>query len=147
MQHQYTRSVTNGKALFLAISLSLLAGCGQEAGQEVSGNREQLARGYTLYQTHCARCHGSDAQGAVNWQRRNSDGSFPPPPLNGTGHAWHHPKAWLFAKIKYGGAVGQGVMPPWNDKLSDAEIEALIAWFQSRWPEEIYAAWQRRSAP
>jgi mono/diheme cytochrome c family protein len=32
-------------------------------------------------------------------------------------------------------------MPSWKDKLTDAQIEQIIAWIQSRWPDEIYAAW------
>ncbi len=32
-------------------------------------------------------------------------------------------------------------MPSWKDKLTDAQIEQIIAWVQSRWPDEIYAAW------
>ena len=32
-------------------------------------------------------------------------------------------------------------MPAWGEKLSDAEIKAIVAWFQSLWPEEIYSAW------
>jgi len=34
-----------------------------------------------------------------------------------------------------------GSMPAWEGKLSDDDIEAVIAWIQSRWPEEIYQAW------
>ena len=32
-------------------------------------------------------------------------------------------------------------MPAWKDKLSDEDIDAVIAWMQSVWPEEIYRAW------
>jgi len=34
-------------------------------------------------------------------------------------------------------------MPAWRDKLSDDEIDDIIVWFQSRWPDQVYAAWQR----
>ncbi len=37
-------------------------------------------------------------------------------------------------------------MPPWGDKLSDADMEAIIAWFQSHWPDEIYDTWARMDA-
>jgi mono/diheme cytochrome c family protein len=33
-------------------------------------------------------------------------------------------------------------MPAWKDRLSDQQIEDIIAWFQSRWPDEQYVAWQ-----
>jgi len=32
-------------------------------------------------------------------------------------------------------------MPGFAELLSDAEIDAVIAWFQSFWLDEIYAAW------
>jgi len=101
----------------------------------------QLARGAEVYRTHCAVCHGSRAQGAPNWQKPGPDGRYPPPPLNGTGHDWHHPSAALKEVIRNGTQRIGGSMPPWRDKLSETDIEAVIAWFQSTWPDEIYRAW------
>ena len=100
-----------------------------------------LARGRALFEQNCAVCHGGNAQGAVNWRVRSPDGTFPPPPLNGTGHAWHHPKQWLHQMIKYGSPPGQGHMPAWDTRLSDDDIDATIAWFQSQWPDAVYQAW------
>lgn len=102
-----------------------------------------LARGARLFQENCATCHGANAQGAPNWQQRGADGKYPAPPLNGTGHDWHHPLAALKATVRNGTLMIGGSMPPWRDKLSDADIEATIAWLQSLWPDEIYAAWKR----
>ena len=34
-----------------------------------------------------------------------------------------------------------GGMPAWKGKFSEDDIEAVIAWFQSRWPEEVYQSW------
>ena len=99
-----------------------------------------LARGHELFEQNCARCHGADAQGAFNWRVRQADGSFPPPPLNGTGHAWHHPRVMLHYVIR-NGSPGGGNMPAWGGRLGDAEIDAIISWFQSTWPDEVYAAW------
>jgi mono/diheme cytochrome c family protein len=36
-----------------------------------------------------------------------------------------------------------GNMPAWRGKLSIDDTKAVIAWFQSLWPLEIYAAWDR----
>jgi mono/diheme cytochrome c family protein len=33
-------------------------------------------------------------------------------------------------------------MPPWHNKLTEADVEAVIASFQSLWPAEIYRAWE-----
>ena len=102
--------------------------------------REEVELGRQLYARFCAECHGAGAQGAANWQKPGPDGRMPPPPLNGTGHAWHHPMRDLVAVIQNG---TPGNMPAWRGKLSSDDTEAVIAWFQSLWPAEIYAAWDR----
>ena len=101
----------------------------------------QVSRGGILYAKHCAECHGRLAEGADNWRQRDADGMMPPPPLNGSGHAWHHPHSTLLEVIQGGSPPGMGKMPAWQDRLSDEEIEAVIAWFQSQWPDEAYASW------
>ena len=35
-------------------------------------------------------------------------------------------------------------MPPFGEQLNNGEILALIAYFQSKWPDEIYQVWQQR---
>ncbi|MDH5513298.1 MAG: cytochrome c, partial [Gammaproteobacteria bacterium] len=101
-----------------------------------------MLRGAKLYQDNCAACHGTQAQGAPNWQKPGADGKYPAPPLNGTGHAWHHPLAVLNMTIKRGTLAMGGSMPAWEGKLSDDDIAAVIVWIQSRWPEEIYQSWR-----
>jgi mono/diheme cytochrome c family protein len=103
----------------------------------------QIQRGRQLFLQNCTVCHGVNAQGAPNWSQPDANGKYPAPPLNGTGHAWHHPKQALISTIKYGTARLGGGMPAWKDKLSDQDINDIIAWFQSQWPNELYAAWQR----
>lgn len=102
-----------------------------------------VQKGFQLYRANCAACHGDQGQGAPNWKQAGADGKYPPPPLNGTGHAWHHPKPVLVRTIKDGTSRIGGKMPAWKDKLTDAEISAIITWFQSRWPDELYQAWAR----
>lgn len=102
---------------------------------------ERIARGAELFRRHCVVCHGADAQGAENWRVRNADGTFLPPPLNGTGHAWHHPWADLKRTIQQGTAALGGNMPPWQGVLSEQDTEDVILWFQSLWSDEVYAAW------
>jgi len=103
----------------------------------------QIIRGGKIFKQNCASCHGDNAQGADNWQKRNTEGKFPPPPLNGTGHAWHHPTAGLKQTIFYGTEKIGGSMPGWKDKLSEAQVEDVLAWFQSKWPDELYQAWAK----
>jgi mono/diheme cytochrome c family protein len=100
--------------------------------------------GRQLYLKNCTVCHGINAEGAPDWRQRDKDGKFPAPPLNGTGHAWHHPKQALIYTIKNGTQALGGNMPAWKDRLTDEEIESIILWFQSKWPEELYQAWVRQ---
>lgn len=112
--------------------------------------QETLALGKQVFDANCAACHGDRGQGAPNWQKPGPDGKYPAPPLNGTGHAWHHPMAALQQTIRNGTLRIGGSMPPWKGKLSEEEIQAVIYWFQSKWPDELYAAWKEaddRSQP
>lgn len=105
---------------------------------------ERVERGEGLFAQHCAGCHGVAAEGAFNWRQRDAEGKLPAPPLNGTGHAWHHPLRGLGSQIKFGTPHGMGTMPGFGDRLTDEEILDTIAWFQGRWPNEIYQGWMER---
>ena len=136
----------------------LLVGCGSDEDHAKNTGASSLVlaqrntdeatiqRGLQLYRSNCASCHGSEGQGAPNWQQVGPDGKWPAPPLNGTGHAWHHPQKALVRTIKQGTQGIGGNMPAWGSKLSDSEIDAIIVWFQSRWPDELYQAWARMDA-
>ena len=103
-----------------------------------------IETGQQIYRQHCLVCHGDRAQGDPNWRKKGPDGLWPPPPLNGEGHAWHHPADVLRRMILMGSPRGKGNMPAWEGKLSDNEVDAVIAWLQSLWPDEIYAIWRDR---
>ena len=137
------------RALLLFTALLLMA-CDQQPSVSSSStglmparqfDPAQVARGEQVYRQHCSTCHGADAQGDPAWRKRKANGFFPPPPLNGSGHAWHHPRTMLHDMIANGSKPGEGEMPAWKDKLTSEDIEAVITWFQSRWPEPVYAAW------
>jgi len=106
----------------------------------------QVARGNLLFQENCASCHKPDASGTPEWRKRDARGILPPPPINGTAHAWHHPLSVLRRTVKRGGAPLGGTMPGFADKLTSDEIDDILAWVQSRWPEEVYRVWQERDA-
>jgi len=116
----------------------------QAPAMQRSRDMAQIVRGGQLYQQNCAACHGTEGEGAPNWQQQGPDGKWPAPALNGTAHAWHHPMTVLKRVIKEGTQRLGGNMPPWGDKLSEQEIDDIIAWFQSKWPDELYAAWYQR---
>lgn len=151
------------KSLFIpfVLGLLLLAGCDQaseQSGQQATGTQssqvkvpsrnsdfQQVLRGARIFQQNCATCHGKLAQGAPNWRQRDEEGKYPAPPLNGDGHTWHHPMNVLVSTIKNGTIPLGGSMPAWGDKLSEQEIQDVLAWVQAQWPDEIYARWYQRN--
>lgn len=113
----------------------------------VSGYTEQ---GRLIYIENCQACHGNKLQGQSNWQSRKADGRLPAPPHDETGHTWHHPDQVLFTLTKYGPSVmaGQGYesdMPAYDGVLSDAEIEQVLDYIKSTWPEDIRLEQARRT--
>jgi len=98
-------------------------------------------QGASLFKQNCASCHGVNAEGTADWKKTDADGNYPPPPLNGSAHAWHHNKELLTRTILEGGAKLGGTMPAFAGKLTEQEIEAVIAYFQSKWPDPIYRKW------
>lgn len=104
----------------------------------------QVERGRETFGQYCAACHGADAEATPDWRTLDANGNYPPPPLNGSAHAWHHPLSVLAMVIEEGGEPTGGVMPAWGDTLSDAEIVEVIASFQSYWPDDVYELWLER---
>ncbi|MFV1975752.1 MAG: c-type cytochrome [Candidatus Scalindua sp.] len=102
-----------------------------------------VVQGGKLFQKNCAACHGQQAQGHPKWRKPMVAGKPTAPPLNGTGHSWHHPKEGLKLTILHGTVAMGGAMPAWKDKLTDTEIDQILAWIQSRWPDDIYLAWRK----
>lgn len=101
----------------------------------------KVVAGGKIFKENCAVCHGENAQGAANWRIRNPDGKLKPPPLNGTGHMWHHSKVLLMSIISNGTIAQGGDMPAWGNKLSQQEIDEVITWLQTKWPKDIYKSW------
>lgn len=102
---------------------------------------EQVAAGKPLYATYCAGCHGDQGQGGANWDRPKADGSYPPQPLNGSGHSWHHSLASLEKTIAQGGTHPGATMPGFAEVLNKQQRLEVIAAFQSFWSDQIYANW------
>ncbi len=125
------------------VSLLVLA-IAPAAASERWFNQDIVEYGDNVFQQNCAVCHGSNAEGTRDWKKTDANGNYPPPPLNGSAHAWHHPIDQLARSIKQGGVKLGGVMPPFGNKLSDQEVLAAIAFFQSKWPNQVYDTWHQR---
>ena len=92
--------------------------------------QSRVESGEKIYETSCASCHGARGEAIPHWRRPDSEGNFPPPPLNGTAHTWHHPFRVLAQQIKFGAPRGMGKMPAFKGILSDEDIIDVIAWIQ-----------------
>lgn len=104
-----------------------------------------LQRGAQLFRENCVACHKVNAEGTTNWKVRDANGNLPPTPLNGTAHAWHHPKATLVSQILDGAEQYGRTMPGFGQKLSTKDAEATIAFFQSKWSDSVYQQWEGRN--
>ena len=101
-----------------------------------------IVRGKIAYQNNCVSCHQVNLAGAENWKGLDEDGHRKAPPLNGTGHTWHHDDKTLHAIIKNGLAKlvknYEGKMMGFEDKLSDKDIDSVLAYIKSYWPKDKY---------
>ena len=143
------RNTWLARRLALAVSVIIVAGCGSLTLRGASQasptavilpalDPNQVARGRQVYIQDCARCHGQNAEGAPNWQQPDARGDLPPPPHDDSGHTWRHSDAQLAEIIQNGlrdrfNKTPELTMPPFQDRLSDAEIADVIAYFKSLW--------------
>lgn len=121
----------------LLLAAAIAAGACSEGS-----NDDTIAVGAAVYAKHCADCHGANLEGQANWNKKLPNGRWPAPPHDDSGHTWHHNDRWLFQVIERGKVpplVRPGYesdMPAFGDKLSDAEIRAVISFIKSRWSDE-----------
>lgn len=109
--------------------------------------------GRALYAQHCAACHGANLEGQPDWRSPDSNGLYPAPPHDETGHTWHHDDAMLTDYITRGGQAvlnDMGVtftsgMPGFAEVLEVEEIEAILDYIKSTWPEPIRRVQAERS--
>jgi mono/diheme cytochrome c family protein len=65
---------------------------------------------------------------------------MPAPPHDKSGHTWHHADKALFGVTKLGlkpfaGDSYESDMPAFEGILKDEEIESILAYIKSTWPE------------
>jgi mono/diheme cytochrome c family protein len=101
-----------------------------------------IIRGKNIYENNCVSCHQVNLVGAENWKGLDEDGHRKAPPLNGTGHTWHHDDATLHNIIKYGLAKlvknYEGKMLGFEDNLKDKDIDSVLSYIKSFWPDDVY---------
>ena len=146
--------------LLLTASIVLISGCGESSspdkgstGLSFFGSDEteivrdfdpaQVERGETVYRANCVGCHGKNGEATPDWRKPGENGKYPPPPLNGTAHTWHHSTEVLKKTILEGGPPEFGSMPAWEGKLTDQQVDDVIIWIKSLWPDEVYDVWYK----
>ncbi len=103
---------------------------------------ELVDLGRKVYVLNCAQCHGIALEGQPNWRQRLPDGNLPAPPHDETGHTWHHADQILFEITKFGRLKDAppsilSSMPRFDERLSDKEIWASLAYIKSHWPKQL----------
>jgi len=117
-------------------------------------DKPDVVQGETLYATSCASCHGANLEGQANWRSPGPDGRLPAPPHDENGHTWHHSDQLLFDYTKLGGKALMAQrdiefdsgMPAFGDQLTDTEINNVLAYIKSTWPERVQTMQAERSA-
>jgi len=99
---------------------------------------DTLALGEQVYDAECASCHGADGEGQFPDAPMQPDetGRIGAPPHDGTGHTWHHDDDLLIRYVIEGGQAPPDQfypMPGFEEKLSDEEITAVIAYIKTMW--------------
>ena len=123
------------KILTILLSTLLLTSCFSDDAPISSAQLGQVT-----FEQNCVSCHGKNGEGIVkDWKKRQADGSYPAPPVNGSAHAWHHSPKTLLSTINNGGAKLGGQMPAFKDQLSEEEKQALLDYMYSLWPKDIQA--------
>ena len=91
---------------------------GRTPAQETGGSHP----GERLYVLNCQVCHGN---------QRGQGGVVGAPSHNETGHTWHHPDAHLTDWVLNGKITG--AMPAFGDRLSEAEVNAVLSFIKTWW--------------
>jgi mono/diheme cytochrome c family protein len=125
-----------GKIIVLLVAGLAFGSANSSVDKEISGK--------SVFKNNCAACHGNNGIGIVSdWKKRLPDGSFPPPPLNGTAHSWHHSPKQLMSVINGGGVMYGGKMPGFKRILKEEEKDAVLKYIQSLWPQNIQERYNR----
>jgi cytochrome c len=76
---------------FATMSVAMIVGAcsADEAMRADPLNARQVASGRSIYDRHCASCHGGNLEGQPEWRSRLPNGRLPAPPHDDSGHTWH----------------------------------------------------------
>ena len=149
--------MTKGAVIALPLIVALVSACSggdpsiaDQLGDSIFGeappvpeiDTDAAIEGRVVYQANCSQCHGADLEGADDWMTADEQGRLPPPPMDSSGHTWHHSDQLLADIIANGSPDPSSAMVGFGDRLSAAEIAAILAFFKTRWgPDERRFQW------
>jgi mono/diheme cytochrome c family protein len=98
---------------------------------------DAVARGEELYVTYCIACHGVNGVGEnpADKYAQNEYG-FIAPPMDDTGHAWHHTDEQLIRMILEGSQRNPR-MAAWKHGLTEDDANDLVEYIKSLWSPYI----------
>ena len=102
-------------------------------------NSGQVSNGEVIFQQNCASCHGANADASPGWQQARGEKAAPP--LNGSANTRNKSIEQLIQVIQQGSIQIGGSMPGFKTSLSQREILQVIAYFQSKWSDDVYRKW------
>ncbi len=98
-------------------------------GRATALDPERVARGRAIFEANCAACHGTNGVGE---DPANAEGGYPAPPLDTSGHAWHHTDRDLAAFIS-NGSPNTPRMRAWKTTLTQEQIGDVVQYIKSLW--------------
>lgn len=110
----------------ITTSIILLPAC---AGGSDPPLGETALRGKALYQANCLSCHGGSSGGTIR---------DIPPKHNANGHTWHHADQLITDIVLNGARIPnyEWKMPAFKDKLTEADVKAIIEYLKTWWTKE-----------
>lgn len=109
----------------------------------------EVARGEALFRQYCQECHGPGAQGENPLSPMGGGkpgGGYLAPALNARGHAHHHPPDVLFGYLRDGSPAADSPMRGFKDRLTEADMRAVLGYVWSLWPEPMQRGYAQAHA-
>lgn len=124
----------------LIAMVAIIASTSTAAESPMPPHSQPLDSGFTVYQQHCASCHGAKGEGAPNSNTLDSKGELPAPSHGVDGHTWRHPDAQLYRMISLGwrdpfNKTPRLTMPAFKEVLTPKEIKAVIDYLKTLWSD------------
>lgn len=103
---------------FLLLVLSFILGCENKPPEGVTDPGELLYLGYLKKDVNCSRCHGPEGAGGME-----------APDIRNVANKYDENA--ILNIIEFGKGEGSNAMPPFEDKLSDEELQALLKFLRT----------------